>query len=338
MNGIEKAAVLFRVIGAEAAEKLCGTMRPEEVSMVAAAMIRLEKQPPSQDEIKVILEEFQSMMESGGGIFANVGETLEQMFAAKFGNEGAKRLEEVRVNAQVESPFKGLSGVPFSDLERILREEHPQVQAAVLANIDSDLAAGVLGCMTEERRADVVERIATMKPPPPRLLRDMADLFIEKTSNLPRFEKIEESGSVAPSVRIAADILNAGAGEGNETMLDSIGEKSPDLVEQIRETMFTFEDLAAIDKITMQKILGGVDTKLLSLSLKACSEQATESIFAAVSQRTRDMIVEERELIGAVPLTEVQEAQKEVMQIIRGMIDNGSVSVSVGGSDGQMVE
>lgn len=337
MNGIEKAAILFRALGSEAANVLCDSMRPEEVSLVGATMVRLDRDPPAREVVEQVLAEFREMLDRGRSIFVSVNETLEEMFEKKFGKEGKRILEEVRLNAQIESPFSGLAGVPYSDLERILREEHPQVQAAVLANIGAELAAGVLRCMDERARADMIERIATMRPPPARLLRDIADLFIKKTAKLPRFEEVERKSGSA-NVKRAADILNAASGTDNQAVLDAIGQDKPDLVQEIRETMFSFEDLARVDKLNMQKILGGIDTKLLALALKSCSEPVAQAIFQAVSQRTRDMIVEERELMGAVPLAEVRAAQKEIMATIRQMIDEGSVKVTVGAGDGELVQ
>ncbi len=337
MNGVEKVAILFRVLGTDFARPMCAKMRPEEISRVGEAMVRFEQHPPAEEDVKKLLKEFRNMM-TQGGIFANVNETLHDIFVSKFGDDqGPRILEEVRVNAQVESPFKGLIGVPFGDLERILSEEHPQVQAAVLANIGPDLAAGVLGVMEEERRAGMVKRIATMKPPPPRVLRDIADMFIEKTSKLPRFEDISQDGP-DPSVKTAADILNAATGNTNEGLLERIEEDKPDLAEIIRETMFTFNDLAEIDKLSMQKILGGIDTKLLALAIKACAPEVSEAIFAAVSSRTKDMLVEEKELLGAVPLTDVRNAQREIMQTIRSLIDSGELKVKIGGGGAQLVE
>ena len=337
MNGVEKVAILFRVLGSEFAKPMCAQMRPEEVSRVGEAMVRFEQDPPASATVTQTLEEFQSLM-TEGGLFANVNETLNEIFTSKFGaDRGSEILEEVRVNAQVESPFKGLQGVPFTDLARILAEEHAQVQAAVLANIGPIVAAGVLGTMEAEDRASMLQRIATMTPPPPRVLRDIADMFIERTSKLPRFQDADSNG-LQPGIKTAADILNAADGPSKEGLLERIEEDKPELVESIRETMFTFGDLTAVDKLSMQKILGGIDTKLLALSLKSCSEAVTEAIFGAVSQRTRDMIIEEKELLGAVPLTEVQEAQKEIMQTIRGLIESGELTINMGGAGAELVE
>lgn len=337
MTGVEKVAALFRVLGTEFAGPMCANMRPEEVSMVGEAMVRLEGSPPPEDEVKRLLEEFRGMLQSGG-IFANVSDTLNEMFISKFGvDKGPGILEEVRVNARVESPFKGLQGIPFSDLERILGEEHEQVQAAVLANIGPELAAGVLGCMEADRRSAMVERIATMKPPPPRLLRDIADMFIEKTTKLPRFQAVETDES-ALGVKTAADILNAAAPDTNDGLLDRIESESPELVAAIRETMFTFDDLATVDKMSMQKILGNIDTKVLAIALKSCPAEVSDALFAAVSSRTKDMIMEEKDLLGAIPMTEVVDAQKDIMQIVRSMIESGEVQVAVGGGGAELVE
>ena len=249
---------------------------------------------------------------------------------------GLRVLEEVRVNAQADSPFENFQDVPFADLERLLNGEHPQVQAAVLANIPPRVAAGVLACMDDERRTEMVHRIATMKPAPMRVLHDIAEMFREKTAQLPRYQAVAADGP-DPAIKCAADILNASDSDGDSHVLDKISEDSPELVEAIRETMFTFDDLEKIDKITMQKILTDIDTKLLAIALKACSDPVKEAIFAAFSKRARDIILEERDLLGAVPLLEVQNSQKEIMVIIRGLIESGKITVNSGASSGQLV-
>jgi flagellar motor switch protein FliG len=336
MSGPERIAILFRVLGADFAKMMSDLLRPEEVTRIGEAMLRFENTPPSADSVKKTLDDFQSTM-SKGGIFANVTETLQELFNAKFGaKDGPRLLSEVRVNSQTDSPFKGLQGVPYPDLERALGEEHPQVQAAVLYNIDIETAAGVLDCMPEERRRAILERIATMKTPPAGLLRDIADIFIEKTKAMPRFQNLDPHAP-DPSIKRAADILNAAAGETNSGLLDKMAESSPDLVERIRDTMFTFEDLATVDKRNMQKILAGIDAKMLSLALKACPKQVADSIFASVSERTRDMINEERELLGSVPISDVKGAQKEIMVTIRKLIESGAITVHAGGKGVQLV-
>lgn len=335
MNGLERIALLFRVLGSDFAKAMSDKLRPDEVKRVAEALIRFESTPPSPEAVQHTLRDFQTTM-TRGGIFANVTETLQELFSAKFGKDGSKVLEEVRVNSQADNVFKGLEGIPFADLERALSAEHPQVQAAVLYNIDIETAAGVLDCMIEERKRDILERIATMKMPPPALLRDLADIFIERTKTMPRFEKID-ANAPDPSIKRAADILNAAAGEANAGILEKMAEAAPDLVERIRDTMFTFDDLSKVDKKSMQKILAGIDAKMLSMALKACPAKVSEAIFAAVSERTRDMIKEERELLGAVPITDVRAAQKEIMITIRKLIESGAVTLNAGGKGAQLV-
>lgn len=334
-NGVERIAILFRVLGTDFAKLMSDLLRPEEVTRIGEAMIKFEQMPPSQEKVVKTLEEFQEQM-TKGGIFANVTETLQELFTAKFGKDASKVLAEVRVSSQGDSMFKGLAGIPYQDLERTLAEEHPQVQAAVLYNIDIETAAGVLDCMTEERKKGILERIATMKRPSLTLLRDIADVFIEKTKSMPRFEKADMSAP-DPSIKRCADILNAAASQENAGILDKIAEAAPDLVERIRETMFTFDDLAKIDKKNMQKILAGIDAKQLSLALKACPKEVNEAVFSSISERTRDMINEERDLLGAVPITEVRAAQKEIMATIRKLIESGAVTVAAGGKGVQLV-
>ena len=96
--------------------------------------------------------------------------------------------------------------------------------------------------------------------------------------------------------------------------------------------MFTWADLQLLEKRTMQKVLAGIDTKLLAMALKACDEEVAEALLSATSQRTQDMIQEERELLGAVPLSEVLDSQKQILLTVRDLMDSGEVTVSKGGT------
>lgn len=337
LPGTIKIAILFRVLGADFARQLSESMRPEEVTRVGEAMVNLEKKAPDPELVQAILGEFREMMAGGGG-FANIAETLDTLFKQKFGEaEGKEILEDIRLNATADSSFEGMESIPHADVARILAEEHAGVQAAVLSNIAPQIAAGVLDCMEDDVRHGLLQRIATMNPPPPRLLRDMAEMFMAKVNALPRAADLSEDGK-SPSIRRAADILNSTSPDPKQSILDRMEQDTPDLATELRETMFTFNDLASVEKKAMQQILGGIDTRLLALALKSCPEDIADAIFASVSQRTRDMIIEEKELLGAVPITEVQEAKKEIMLTIRGLMESGAVTVNAGGGNVEMVE
>ncbi|HYC76229.1 MAG TPA: FliG C-terminal domain-containing protein, partial [Planctomycetota bacterium] len=198
-----------------------------------------------------------------------------------------------------------------------------------LAHLDPDVSASVLDAYPEADRPALVARMADLEPPGPKLLRQVAWQIAERTRTLKR-DGEKTAGAPDPRIETVAKIL-LNAGPGNDAkILDKLGEQGPELVQKIRERMFQWADLAVIDKKTMQRILADLDTRVLALALKAGDEDVKTSILGAVSSRTASMIAEERDLLGAVPLADVLEAQNQILNQIRDMMSRGDVKVARG--------
>ena len=128
-----------------------------------------------------------------------------------------------------------------------------------------------------------------------------------------------------PSERLktVAEILNFSRAEVESKVLQGLGEADDALAAEIREFMFTWEDLAKVDKRAMQKILASVDTKTLAIALKACSEAVQANILSNLSSRVREMVADERELAGPMPMAEVRLARDEIMKAVRALMESG---------------
>ena len=137
----------------------------------------------------------------------------------------------------------------------------------------------------------------------------------------------------ADSIKSVADLMNFSGSEVEKAVLGGLEEEDEEMAGQVREFMFTWEDLAAIEKRAMQKVLASVDTRTLSMSLKGCSPQVEDNIMTNLSSRVREMVVDERELTGAVPLSEVIAARNEVMLAVRGLMDSGEFSPARAGEE-----
>jgi flagellar motor switch protein FliG len=217
--------------------------------------------------------------------------------------------------------FEGLSG---QDLASLLIEEHPQIAAVFLAHLDRAKAGSVLSHFPEELRSDIVYRVATLERTPPDVVQRVLDVMRRKVKK----QGLTSSRSEPKAwVQAAAQILN-NLGGGDKGILDGIGEMNEEIANAIRDEMFTFNDISRLDKRAMQKILGQIDTRILATALKAAPEDVEAVIFSNLSKRAGEMVSEERDTIGPVPLSEVLEAQQGILVVIRDMMDKGEIKAA----------
>jgi flagellar motor switch protein FliG len=117
------------------------------------------------------------------------------------------------------------------------------------------------------------------------------------------------------------------------SILEHLEKEDEEMAAQIRENMFTWADLGDVDKRSMQKILASVDTHTLALALKACALEVEANVLSNLSSRVQEMVAEERELAGLVPMSEVLGARAEIMRAVHALIDAGEFKPSRGGEE-----
>jgi flagellar motor switch protein FliG len=330
LTGIQKIAVLLAVVKRDCAVRLLRSFDADEQQRITQAILELENLDLTSESTQEIVSEFRKLLQTGGSAIPNVEKTLTEILSQVVGPDDArKRLAQLREESRTSHPFRGLRGIRGGDLARVLLGEHPQIQAVVLSHLDHELAAQVLDNVPEAHRTNLVARMANMDEPPARLVKQLAHEISERARTLKR---VEARDATAPDPRletVARILLNATPGN-DKAVLEGIGARNEDLATRIRERMFEWNDLKTIDKRTMQRILADIDTRLLALGLKACDEDVAAKILAAVSQRTGEMIKEERDLLGSVPLKDVLDARNQILNAVRDLISRGEVSVARG--------
>jgi flagellar motor switch protein FliG len=190
----------------------------------------------------------------------------------------------------------------------------------VLAHLDPSLSAEVLGSLPPERALALVKRMATLVPPG-------FETLVVIAQNLAERLKAMAAAPVArdpmTQLKTIAELLNFSQPEVEKTVLEGIQKDDATKATAIRELMFTWENLADLDKRAMQKVLASVDTKTLAISLKGASAPVEENIMGNLSQRVREMVKDERDLAGAMALKDVRVARNEVMKAVRGLMESG---------------
>lgn len=262
----------------------------------------------------------------------DVGGSAEDVLVKAFGEA---RAHDVATKAGQDilsrRPFAVFEALPGPDLASILIEEHPQIATVFLANLDKVKAGEVLSHFPEEARSDLIFRVATMDRTPPDVVQRVLEVMRVKVKSL---GLTTVRADPKAWVQTAAQILNH-MGGGEKVILEGIGEKSEETANAIREQMFTFDDIATLDRRSMQKVLGQIDTRVLAVSLKAAPADVEENIFSNLSKRAGDMVAEERDTLGPMPLSEVIEAQQQILIVIRDMMDKGELKP--GGMGEEMV-
>jgi flagellar motor switch protein FliG len=331
ITGHRKIAALLLNLDPEAAAKILQNLHEDHLATVGIAMADLEEGGYTQEDTAEVLKEFRRQLIEGGW---EVGTPFEELLVKGLGPEGSSKvLERMRRERTPRHPFAVLEKLSGEELQRTLRAEHPQIVAFVLANIGAAQAGEVLAGLEDEERSDILLRIARLEGAP----LPNVDAVIETLNRRGAAATGTFQLDTKSRLRGVAEILNSIEGGAGKGLMDRMSEVDPETTEAIREMMFTFEDLGRLDARGLQKILSSVDVRQLATALKGVDVNLQEQILGNVSKRVRESVVEEKEFLGPLPFTEVQEARREVTRIARGLIEGGEISLPRGRVE-QLVE
>lgn len=329
VNQYRSVAILLLTIDQELSAEVLKNMREESVDRLTWAMRELQESPVDAEVISgVYREAFRRLRDYDAGL-GDVAGTIETLFRKAFGKEAEDLSTRASGDVLVKKPFAMFESLPADDLANLLVEEHPQIAAVFLAHLDRAKAASVLQHMPEDRHHDLLRRVATLDRTPPEVVQGVLDVLSKKVKDLGLTTLRAEPTAW---IKAAAEILN-NLGGGEKRILEEIAEDEEGLAEAIREEMFTFDDLAKLPRKAMQRVLTEVDTRALAMSLKAASTEVEEAIFGNLSKRAAGMVAEERDSLGPTPLSEVLEAQQEILTVVRDLMDKGEITAGVGGGD-----
>lgn len=330
---VDKAlAMLLLSIDRELAAKVMRNFSDDTVDKVTRAMQELQEMAVDRETVRDAFRQTVVRMQQGGMALGDVGGLMQDVLSKAFGEERSGEVAN-RANNDIlaKRPFAMFEALTAEDLANLLTEEHPQIAAVFIAHLDRQKGGEVLKLLEEDVRADLVHRVATLDRTPADVVQRVLEVMRKKVKDLGLSTLRSEPKAW---VKAAASLLN-NLGGGDKAVLERIEVASPDIAGEIREQMFTFDDIEQLDRKSMQKILAAVDSRQLAVSLKAATPSVEQAILTNLSQRASDMVVEERDNLGPTPLSEVLEAQSEILKLIRDMMDKGDIKA--GGAAEQMV-
>jgi len=319
----QKAAALVVAVGSRAASGLLQFLSEEEVEALAAEVAKIGRlRPETIDGVMAdVLREAdaQRHLASGGIDYAR------ELLSEWKGTRGAEIIDRLVADLNV-VPFNFIRDIDPEQLVHILKDEHPQTVALILAHQPAGYAARVLGGFDSEFQADIALRVGTMGRTSPDVVKRVESALRERLGTVSQAEVKIRGG-----VQDLAEVLNNTDRSTEKAILDRLARIDPDLAEEVRALMFVFEDIATLEDKYIQKVIQEVDGKELAMAMKGVSGEVQESITRNMSQRAAESLAEELELLGAVRRSDVETAQSRVVAIVRRLEDAGEIVIARAG-------
>ena len=325
-DGVQNAAIFLMSLGEEEAAEVFKHLSPKEVQKLGETIAKTRG--ITREKVDEVIDKFTHEAASQSLLVSDTDNYVRAVLKRALGEDKAGLLIDRILQGGDVSGIESLKWMDPLSVAELLRNEHPQILAAILVHLDFDQTAGVLKNFTERTRNEVMLRIATLEGIQPMALKDLNEVLYKVLAGGDKIRKTSLGG-----VKTAAEIINLMGSAVETSVVESIREHDPDLAQKIMDKMFTFEDLLKLDDKSMQMVLKEVASETLVLSLKGASQELREKVLGNMSSRAADSLREDLESRGPVRLSEVEAQQKEILKIVRRLTDEGQIVLGGGGDD-----
>lgn len=322
LEGPEKAALWILSVEQDVAAKVISELNGQELAVLKEAVARVKKARPEQ--IASVHGELVATLDQPRLALSGREDYLMKLAAKSPGFAEAFGPPEDKKKASNEPKQPTIADADPEALAAILEEEHPQVVAAVLARLDPKRAAKVLKHMSTAAMTTIVARLAKIKSIPEPALEAAEKILAEQ---LPQVAGADVSFD---GTRIAGLLLNQLGPETADKVLTSVSEDTPEVAAKVRRAMFTFDDLAKLDKRGMQTLLKSVDNAQLLVAMKTSSEDLKGKIFDSMSKRAAEMMRDDLELLGPQRVSDVETAQEAIVGVAMTLRQEGKLNIDMG--------
>jgi len=326
LNNVEKAAVVLMSLGKDQAAEVMKFLTESEVKKLSRAFMAVQE--VERDLQQVVAREFQGMLRAAETLVVDGKEFARDVISTAFGSEAGDSLLEYITGSKKEPLSALLSDIPQNIVDNFVQSEHPQTIAFLLTKMTPEFAANMLGKMPEDMQTEVLIRISQLD----HVKADVIDEVREVLRSQLRGVSLREEEAVG-GPKAAADILNFVDRNNEERIVTEIEELFPELAEDIRNLMFTFEDIAKIDDRSIQTVLKEVPRDQLVLALKTASEQLQGLLFRNISQRAAQLLQDDLENLGPTKLKDVEKAQQAIIDVVRRLEAEGKIQIGGGTED-----
>ncbi|HWV16701.1 MAG TPA: flagellar motor switch protein FliG [Cellvibrio sp.] len=325
---IDKAAVLLMSIGEKDAAEILKHLGPKEVQRIGTAMTQLTN--IHQSDVKEVVGNFFDEVKSLTGLGMGADGYIRNMLVSALGEDKASGLIDRILLGGNTTGLDTLKWMEPRSVADVIRNEHPQIQAIVIAYLEADQAAQILGFFPEKVRLDIMMRVASLDTVQPAALQELNDILERQFAGNANSQTKAMGG-----YKVAAEIMNNLDGSIEADLMDSIKEVDEDMGTQIQDLMFVFDNLKDVEDRGIQALLREVSSEVLIVALKGADTQLQEKIFKNMSKRAAELLRDDLESKPPMRLSDVEAAQKEILTTARRMADSGEIML--GGNNEAMV-
>ncbi len=326
LSGAERAAVFLMSLGEDAAASVMKHLGPKEVQVLGQAMASVQN--VTKDKVNSVMDDFVTTVTQQTSLGIGNTDYIRSVLVKALGEDKAGGIIDrilMGGNTRGLEQLKWLDGKTVAEM---LRLEHPQIIAIVLAYLDSDHAAEVLAELPERNRHDILMRVATLGGIQPAALQELDEIMERQFSGKQRIKSSSIGG-----LQAAANILNYLDSSVESPLMEQVSEADAELSEKIQDLMFTFADLGDVDDRSIQALLREISSELLVLALKGADDTLKDKFLKNLSRRAAEMLQDDLDARGPVRVSEVEQAQKEILAVAKRMSDEGTISLGGGGDE-----
>ena len=326
LTKVDKAAVLLLSLGETDAAQVLRHMGPKEVQRVGVAMAQMRN--VHREQVEQVMSEFVEIVGDQTSLGVGSDSYIRKMLTSALGEDKANGLIDRILLGGNTSGLDSLKWMEPRAVADVIRYEHPQIQAIVVAYLDPDQAGEVLGHFDHKVRLDIILRVSSLNTVQPAALKELSTILEKQFSG-----NSNASRTTLGGIKRAADIMNFLDSSVEGQLMDSIREIDDTLSGQIEDLMFVFNNLSDVDDRGIQALLREVSSDVLVLALKGSDEGVKEKIFKNMSKRASELLRDDLEAKGPVRVSDVETAQKEILTIARRMAEAGEIVL--GGKGGE---
>lgn len=326
LSGLNKAAILLICLGEKATAKIFEELSDSEIRAVTKQMATIDHVP--KDLRSEVINSYLDAERDFAGLFVKGSDFAQNAIASVAAKDRVEILMDQFLSGIETKSLETIGNMPPEMVAGLLEKEHPQTIALVLSTQLVDHASNVLTHLPENLRADVVYRIATIEKVSPEVIGRIDDALHREIGLVAGKEQRKVGG-----IDKVVDMLDSMQGSLGNDILDEVEDNDPELAEEIRKRMFTFENLSSLDNRSLQMVLREVNNDSLTLALKTSSDELKEKIFSNISKRAADMIRDDLEAMGPVRLSEVELTQQSIVKIAMKLEEEGKLVLGTGGGD-----
>ncbi len=326
IDGLQDAAILMMSLGEEEAAQVFKHLSPKEVQKLGEAIAKTKV--ITRERVYEVVERFTGIAAAHSLLVSDSGDYVRSVLKRALGDDKAALLIDRILQGGDVSGIESLKWMDPTSVAELLRNEHPQIVAAILVHLDFDQAAAVLRCFPERQRNEVMLRVATMEGIQPSALKDLNEILFQVLAGGDKVRKSSLGG-----VKAAAEMINLMGSAVEGTVIESIRNHDPDLAQKIMDKMFVFDDVVKLDDKAIQMVLKEVASDALIVALKGASVDLKEKFLANMSSRAGEALREDLESRGPMRLSEVEAQQKEILKTVRRLADEGTIVLGGGGDD-----